>query len=728
MTTLLRSMVGRRLGGCLVAAATLGLQLGCDKPGATAPSAAASAALAAAAKPNSVDPRWVVQANPKAKHAIVFIHGLFGDTVETWTHSNGTRFFDLIGSSSVGKQFDLYTFGYTSKMLGSGSLNIVEAIGKLNEYLKFHGVLDYDSITFVGHSMGGLVTLQHLIRDEALRRKVALVVLYATPQEGAQIAVIADKVARNPALAQLVPSDANAYLQQLDADWKRLPERDRPFVACGYETKPLAGVPIVPFQSATRFCSKQALAIEDADHLAVVKPDRPEHPSVVLLVNALREHVVSPPAGSRRLDIKVSFTRWPHGGQLQSPPALELILEEPELQGPYSFRATDVAGAVEYHHHRFLLPAAGERLNGYVMRALYTAYAVGALKEAPPVKTRLCLKVTNAPMPSDRSAALRCAEGDGCYPRDANGPLAGCAGGGNAHAPARWFDWLPLPAAAAQPTKADEPAPGDWIVPRLETLQAERTTPRGEGFSEFVVTIDKFSADDADAVTYEARINDRRLWVNGLPSWAHAQPLVKGEPVTVRFGLENLNSAGKFAGSEKLEVRVLLLKNKRAVAEDTIVITFRALRTMAATEARSLNNRLVRWSATYRPGPQDQYQIFAFGDTLEKSLRAKTKFDAAKAAGTEALPLVGVVRPSLNANPNWGISVGQLQPNGQIKFTFSREGASSLCKAMMSDTARTRLSRSGFGDPAQFGVREIAVEKDDSRAKQRVPCGKFSVT
>jgi pimeloyl-ACP methyl ester carboxylesterase len=726
----LRASTGTRLLGYLAIAAVLGLHLGCpefkgNEPHNGAQVATASADLAAAAKPNAADPRWIAQANPKAKHAIVFIHGLFGDTIGTWTHSSGTRFFDLIGTSSVGKHFDLYAFGYTSKMLGPGSLNIVEAIGKLNEYLKFHGVLDYESITFVGHSMGGLVILQHLIDDPALRRKVALVALYATPQEGAQIAVIGDKVARNPALAQLVPSDANAYLQKLDADWKRLPERDRPFVSCGYETKPLAGVTVVPYQSATRFCSRQALAIEDADHLAVVKPDRPEHPSVVLLVNALRDHVISPPAGNRKLDIKMSFTNWPQGG-LQSPPALEMLVEDPEPQGPFAFIAGSVAG--EYLHHKFLLPAPGERFSGYVTRVLYTAYAVGARTDAPPLKTRLCMKVTNAPMPPDRSAAIKCAEGDGCVPRDANGPLAACGGGGNTRAPAHWFDWLPLRVAAAQPSKADEPARGDWIVPRLETLLAERSKAHGEAFSEVTITFDGLSAEDADAITFEARINDRRLWVNGLPSWAHAQPWAKGSPVTVKFGIENLNSAGKFDGAERLDVRVLLLKDKRPMAEDTVALSFQALRTIPPSESRSRNNRPVRWSATYYPGPQDQYQIFAFGDAKATTLRAKIKFDDAKAAGTDGLPLVGVVRPPLKSNPNWGISVGQVLPTGQIKFSFSRDGASALCKAMMADAARPRLMRSGFGDPAQFGVREIAFEKDDGRPKQRVPCGKFSLS
>jgi len=204
---------------------------------------------------------------------------------------------------------------------------------------------------------------------------------------------------------------------------------------------------------------------------------------------------------------------------------------------------------------------------------------------------------------------------------------------------------------------------------------------------------------------------------------------VKGEPVEVRLGLENLNSAGKVVGKEKLEVRIVLLKNKRRVAEDSVVVDFTALRTIAPTESRSRDNRMVRWFATYHPSPQDRYQILAFGDrSVDATLRARTIFYAAKVvtSGPQALPLVGVVRPPLDSNPSWGIAVGQLLPNGQIKFSFSRESAQALCKAMMSNPAQARLSRGGFGSAAGFGVREIADEKEDGRPKQRVSCDRFS--
>ena len=245
-----------------------------------------------AATGNSTDPAWVSQASPPAKVAVVFIHGIFGDTLGTWSNDNGSSMFkQLKAAPQVGPHVDVFAFGFTSKMFGSGSLDIREAANKLHESLQFKGVLDYPAIVLVGHSMGGLIALRYLISEPDVAAKVPLVVLYAAPQEGAQIAAIADGVARNNALVQMFPADRNAYLQQLSDDWGRLDRR--PAVACGYESKATHGtVVVVPWSSATRFCSETPIAIEDADHISIVKPDRLEHPSVVLLVNALDRHVI----------------------------------------------------------------------------------------------------------------------------------------------------------------------------------------------------------------------------------------------------------------------------------------------------------------------------------------------------------------------------------------------------------------------------------------------------
>jgi len=253
---------------------------------------------------NPTDPQWVSQATPHHKIAVVFVHGIFGDTLGTWSAGGDTlSFFKLLsGVSDVGPQIDTYAFGFTSKMFGGGSLDIREAANKLHQSLEFDKVLDYQTIVFVGHSMGGLIILRELIghRDEVLA-KVPLVVLFAAPQEGADIARIADVVMKNPALGEMLQADNNAYLQTLDEDWKRvklLPVH--PFVACGYETKPTYGVKIVQWTSSTRFCDDGGVAIEATDHISVVKPDREAHPSNVVLVNALRKYVL--PDVAARLD------------------------------------------------------------------------------------------------------------------------------------------------------------------------------------------------------------------------------------------------------------------------------------------------------------------------------------------------------------------------------------------------------------------------------------------
>lgn len=255
---------------------------GCDKAPTKPPSTPDIA--------NATDPQWVFQATPRAKTAVVFVHGIFGDTLGTWTYANGETFFRLLKAQpGVGTQLDIFAFGFTSNMFKAGSFDVREAANKLHESLQYKGVLEYPTVIFVAHSMGGLVVLRNLLTHRETLQKVPLLVLYAAPQEGAQIAAIAQHVANNPALGNMVQADGNSFLQQLNDDWRSLPER--PPVICAYEKLATNGIYIVPWSSATRFCDGATTGI-DADHISIVKPDRVEHPSLVVLVNALNKYVV----------------------------------------------------------------------------------------------------------------------------------------------------------------------------------------------------------------------------------------------------------------------------------------------------------------------------------------------------------------------------------------------------------------------------------------------------
>ena len=241
---------------------------------------------------NATDPRWVSR-NPDApeKTAVVFVHGIFGDTLGTWTNDNRQTFFELLRTSPELKgKVDVYAFGFTSTMLSGGSLSIREAATKLDESLTFDHVWDYPTVVFVAHSMGGLVVIRELQHFPKRLEQTPLVVLYATPAAGAQVATIGDLFLTNPALGQMRPSDGNEFLKLLDDDWTDTP-RPQTRVVCTYETKPTGPVVIVPWSSASRHCDEAAKAIEDSSHLTIVKPDRPTHPSVVVLVNAMNKYV-----------------------------------------------------------------------------------------------------------------------------------------------------------------------------------------------------------------------------------------------------------------------------------------------------------------------------------------------------------------------------------------------------------------------------------------------------
>lgn len=243
--------------------------------------------------PSVEEPHWVHQANPRNRVAVVFVHGLFGTVDGTWNNADGSGFFKFLHEDpEVGSKVDIFAFGFTSRMLKDGSLDIREAANKLEQTLSYYRVWDYDNVVLVAHSMGGLVALRELVAHPERREKVPLVVLYATPAFGSDIANIGRLLANNRAVAQLAPVDNNALLQQLSDDWGLVPAEQRPRVVCAYESADTGGVRIVKFSSATPLCDGAPTAIGGANHISIVKPDRPNHDSMIVLINAMRQYVL----------------------------------------------------------------------------------------------------------------------------------------------------------------------------------------------------------------------------------------------------------------------------------------------------------------------------------------------------------------------------------------------------------------------------------------------------
>ncbi len=434
----------------------------------------------------------------------------------------------------------------------------------------------------------------------------------------------------------------------------------------------------------------------------------------------------SPPAASRNVDLKVEVAFSPHPmlSQIGPPLAgLRLILDNPEpRRGPYLLDASPPTDQLPLRFAQDGVMPLRTRttFSGTLVRHMVRAARVTAGNEGV-VATHVCFRLADATPTSTASLQLQCNEGVSCAPGGDSGLVSSC-GTKTVKSGWMWSDLIPSALAQPAPAKgADRPAPGDWLVPQLKALSDQARKPGAAAYSELTLKISPLPQEPAaQEISYEVAINGRRLWVDGLPAWTHAVPFQPGQTAELAFGLENLDSSGVNDGRERLDVRILLLKDKRPVAEDRVSLDFVALRDMDAQAAVTEAGRAVRWSAHYVPAPGDRFQIFASSGGKQGTLANKKKFDGTRvlsASAPEAPPLVGVVRPPLKNNPSWGMAVGESLPNGQVRFTFDREEAARLCASMIDAQVVRKFRSAGFDSPS-FRVREIARQPSSNALSQ----------
>lgn len=480
------------------------------------------------------------------------------------------------------------------------------------------------------------------------------------------------------------------------------------------------------------------------------------------------------PAAGVDLDVDLSFVPNKAMEQLGLPASsMQLVPEKPKRRGALKLdrQAGDTGVPQHFVHEKLALPRAGETFVGLLARSLDGAVQVTA-DTVDVIQTQVCFDMTAATPPADGKLRLSCREGQRCVPEGSGGIAVPCGA-----VPVRTSAWPVrgwhfgdlLPSAQAQVVPvapyggasasagtgvqtgaspiansgagAARPAFGDWIVPPLAALRARRGTPQAVAFSEVTLTLGlPANVPAADEVSYDIRVNGHRLWVNGLPAWTHALPYQPGAPCRVAFGLENLDSAGRHAGREKVQVRVLLLRDKQVVFEDSVDVDFLALRDQAEQTATSIKGQPVTWKASYLPAAADRYQILLYGGGQADTLAARDKMQTARVpadtpvtasvagaiAAPSGMPLVGVVRPPTDTDPAWGLVVGAPLASGQLRFSFDLASAKALCAWMADDAQARRFKAHGFGQPQNFRVREIATEvRDAATRKPLVPCAVF---
>ncbi len=232
--------------------------------------------------------RYVKQ-TPGTQSIIVFVHGIFGDSVSAWTNQkNGAYWPTLLGSDPFFKDYDVYVYDYPSRFFGS-DFSIDEVAENMRLMFEADRIADYNNIIFVSHSMGGLATRAYLNKNRKVATRVRLAYFYSTPSTGSELAAVGTLFSSNPQLSKMKPMQSSGeYLEDLQRQWLSI-NYDIPSF-CAYEKQKTYHVNVVTQASASNQCNRRLDPI-NADHITIVKPGSPRDLSYLALKTAIEEVV-----------------------------------------------------------------------------------------------------------------------------------------------------------------------------------------------------------------------------------------------------------------------------------------------------------------------------------------------------------------------------------------------------------------------------------------------------
>ena len=220
-------------------------------------------------------------AAPRAR-VIVFVHGLHGSR-ESWRASNGAYWPDLIRTDPRFAYSDVEVAEYPTPA-SNGKMSSVQLADILWTRLTQDHVWEHRDVVFIAHSLGGILVEEMLLRHPADAARVRFIVSYGTPHEGSPIARIASIYDKDPLLSDLSDASNNAFLTQLENNWRGHDSVNGIHRFCAYEsedTTPENGfgrylkthARVVSYFSATYGCDVTTPPQEiHADHLHMVRP------------------------------------------------------------------------------------------------------------------------------------------------------------------------------------------------------------------------------------------------------------------------------------------------------------------------------------------------------------------------------------------------------------------------------------------------------------------------
>ena len=203
-----------------------------------------------------------------SQSVIVFVHGILGDGISTWTAENKFYWPEMLTHDVDFKDFDIYVYEYPTLLLNS-VFSIDEISENMRLFFDADGVTAHRDIIFVAHSMGGLATRAYLLKNRDAASHTRLIYFFSTPTTGSEIASLASLVSANPQLAKMQPMRSADYLGDVQRQWLSANLNIPSF--CAYETKKTYGFNVVTQASASNLCNKRLDPI-DENHLTIVKP------------------------------------------------------------------------------------------------------------------------------------------------------------------------------------------------------------------------------------------------------------------------------------------------------------------------------------------------------------------------------------------------------------------------------------------------------------------------
>jgi pimeloyl-ACP methyl ester carboxylesterase len=243
-----------------------------------------------------------IKRKPENSLVIIFVHGVMGDSVATWTNSTTKAYFPaLVASDSVFQRANVAVVDIPSPILGRAP-SIDELAESMRLHLEAKEVLAHREIIFVTHSMGGLVTRSLLTKYREHAKKVKFIYFFATPTTGSSIASLARIISSNPQFEKMMPMTSDGYLADLQRTWLASPELAAIPSYCAYEQKSTMGVQIVDQQSATNLCNTRLDPI-NANHIDIVKPENQSAASYLAFLTVYRSRL-STGNTSLRVDVQ----------------------------------------------------------------------------------------------------------------------------------------------------------------------------------------------------------------------------------------------------------------------------------------------------------------------------------------------------------------------------------------------------------------------------------------